>query len=159
MSQYLKQFFEYSHLPEHLQVVSKSFAILAEQIFLTLPDNPERTTALRKLLEAKDCAVRAVIFKSDEVREEESAAQADAQIKEANAEIRTASEIVAGSPYLNQEAQAGAVIDAAEAGGAEAAAEVKAPGHEQVQETTVAAPEPKAHDASRAPDKEGSLYA
>ena len=29
----------------------------------TLPSNPERTVALRKLLEAKDCAVRALLFK------------------------------------------------------------------------------------------------
>lgn len=29
-----------------------------------LPRDPERTVALRRLLEAKDCAVRAVIFKS-----------------------------------------------------------------------------------------------
>jgi hypothetical protein len=32
-------------------------------VFVTLPRNPERTTALRKLLEAKDCAVRASIYK------------------------------------------------------------------------------------------------
>jgi hypothetical protein len=43
------QFFGYSHLPESLQSI--------------LPRNPERTAALRKLLEAKDCAVRANIYK------------------------------------------------------------------------------------------------
>lgn len=57
------QFFKYDHLPEHLQAVSKPFAELADQIVNTLPSNPERTVALRKLLEAKDCAVRAVLFK------------------------------------------------------------------------------------------------
>ena len=57
------QFFEYSHLPEHLQVVSKPFGVLAHQIADTVPSNPERTVALRKLLEAKDCAVRALLFK------------------------------------------------------------------------------------------------
>lgn len=57
------QFFEYEHLPEHLQAVSLPFAELAHQIVNTLPSNPERTVALRKLLEAKDCAVRAVLFK------------------------------------------------------------------------------------------------
>lgn len=55
------QFFEYKHLPEHLQAVSKPFGELARQIVETLPSNPERTVALRKLLEAKDCAVRALI--------------------------------------------------------------------------------------------------
>ena len=57
------QFFKYDHLPEHLQAVSKPFADLANQIVNTLPSNLERTVALRKLLEAKDCAVRAVLFK------------------------------------------------------------------------------------------------
>jgi hypothetical protein len=59
----LMQFFKYDHLPEHLQAVSKPFGDLAQAIVDTLPQNPERTTALRKLLEAKDCAVRALIFK------------------------------------------------------------------------------------------------
>jgi hypothetical protein len=57
------QFFEYAHLPEHLQRVSSAFSILAHSIVAELPRNPERTVALRKLLEAKDCAVRAVLYK------------------------------------------------------------------------------------------------
>lgn len=60
---YLLQFFKYEHLPEHLQKASKPFGDLAQFIIDTTPDNPERTAALRKLLEAKDCAVRAAIFK------------------------------------------------------------------------------------------------
>lgn len=60
---YLLQFFKYSHLPEHLQDISKPFAELAKSICDCLPDNPERTTALRKLLESKDCAVRSYLFK------------------------------------------------------------------------------------------------
>lgn len=63
--EYLLQFFTYSHLPEHLQKISKPFGDLANQLVETLPRNPERTTALRKLLEAKDCAVRASIFKQE----------------------------------------------------------------------------------------------
>ena len=63
--QYLLQFFEYTHLPAHLQAVSKPFGELAQHIEKTLPNNPEKTTALRKLLEAKDCAVRALLFKDD----------------------------------------------------------------------------------------------
>lgn len=61
--EYLLQFFKYDHLPDHLQVISKPFGELAHNLVDNLPRNPERTTALRKLLEAKDCAVRALIFK------------------------------------------------------------------------------------------------
>lgn len=63
MHDYLLQFFAYEHLPEHLQVVSRPFSELANSIVTTLPANPERTVALRKLLEAKDCSVRALLFK------------------------------------------------------------------------------------------------
>ena len=59
----LLQFFNYSHLAGPLQDVSKQFHALAQQVEATLPNNPEKTVALRKLLEAKDCAVRALIFK------------------------------------------------------------------------------------------------
>lgn len=59
----LLQFFSFSHLPGHLQDVSRPFAEHAVRIVETLPSNPERTMALRKLLEAKDCAVRARISK------------------------------------------------------------------------------------------------
>ena len=57
------QFFEYAHLPAPLQAISKPFGELAQHVVATLPSNPERTVALRKLLEAKDCAVRAQLFK------------------------------------------------------------------------------------------------
>jgi len=63
MEEYLLQFFAYEHLPANLQVISKPFGELARNIVDTLPRNPERTVALRKLLEAKDCAVRAFLFK------------------------------------------------------------------------------------------------
>jgi len=58
----LLQFFAYDHLPAHLQAVSAPFGELADHIVKTLPRNPERTVALRKLLEAKDCAVRALLW-------------------------------------------------------------------------------------------------
>ena len=61
---YLLQFFEYRHLPEELQKVSKPYCELAHKMAKELPSNPEATTALRKLLESKDCAVRAKLFKS-----------------------------------------------------------------------------------------------
>lgn len=60
--EHIEQFFAYSHLPPHLQEVSKPFAGLAA-VVLTLPRNPERTVSLRKLLEAKDAAVRARLAK------------------------------------------------------------------------------------------------
>jgi hypothetical protein len=59
----LMQFFKYEHLPPHLQTVSKPFGDLAMEMDQILPGNPEKTTALRKLLEAKDCAVRALVYK------------------------------------------------------------------------------------------------
>jgi hypothetical protein len=61
---YLLQFFSYDHLPEHLQETSKMFHDLAQKIVSNSEANPEQTPSLRKLLEAKDCAVRAKIFKS-----------------------------------------------------------------------------------------------
>ena len=57
------QFFEYGHLPAMLQGVSKPFHDLAHDIAAHTARNPERTVALRKLLEAKDAAVRATIFR------------------------------------------------------------------------------------------------
>lgn len=54
------QFFSYDHLPQRLGEVSRPFADLAT-FLMTLPRNAERSVALRKLLEAKDAAVRARI--------------------------------------------------------------------------------------------------
>jgi hypothetical protein len=55
------RYFSYSHLPEHLAAVSRPFYNMAHSIATTIPRNPERTIALRKLLESKDAAVRAVL--------------------------------------------------------------------------------------------------
>ncbi len=55
------KFFSYAHLPEKLQAVSKPFGDLAQQVAERAPDNQETTIALRKLLEAKDAAVRATL--------------------------------------------------------------------------------------------------
>lgn len=57
------QFFEYAHLPPALQETSKPYCALAHHAVATQPRNPERTAGLRKILEAKDCAVRAVLYK------------------------------------------------------------------------------------------------
>ncbi len=56
------QFFAWAHLPENLQVVSRPFAALAALIVSLCPRNAERSVALRKLLEAKDAAVRAALM-------------------------------------------------------------------------------------------------
>lgn len=56
------QFFAYQHLPARLQEVSRPFVGLAFWMVENLPSNPEREVALRKLLEAKDAAVRARLF-------------------------------------------------------------------------------------------------
>ena len=60
--EHIEQFFAYAHLPPHLQDVSRPFCELAD-VILKLPRNPERTVALRKLLESKDAAVRAALAK------------------------------------------------------------------------------------------------
>lgn len=62
-SELILQFFAFAHLPPHLKNVSAAFAGMAGQLVLTLPRNPERTVALRKLLEAKDAVVRARLYK------------------------------------------------------------------------------------------------
>ena len=54
------KFFAFDHLPEHLQAVSRHFHNLAHRVTGMCPEGPERTVALRKLLESKDAAVRAV---------------------------------------------------------------------------------------------------
>lgn len=55
----MMKWFEFSHLPEHLKVVSSLFWDLACQLVAMTDPGPERTVALRKLLEAKDATVRA----------------------------------------------------------------------------------------------------
>lgn len=55
------QFFAYEHPPTHLQAISKDFHDLAVKTAERAPQNQETTIALRKLLEAKDAAVRAAL--------------------------------------------------------------------------------------------------
>lgn len=59
------QYFDYEHLPEHLKAVSKPLCDLANQFDDSLPDSPEKTVVLIKLLEAKDCFVRAALDHKD----------------------------------------------------------------------------------------------
>lgn len=55
------KFFNYEHLPEKLQVVSQPIGDLAREMNEKLPDGAEKSAGLRKLLEAKDCLVRAAL--------------------------------------------------------------------------------------------------
>lgn len=55
------KYFAFAHLPSHLQTVSKPLGELAQQLEDTLPDGPEKSAGMRKLLEAKDCFVRAAL--------------------------------------------------------------------------------------------------
>ena len=57
----IMKFFEYNHLPEHLQNVSSQLWTIADAMDHNLPNCAEKSAGLRKLLEAKDCLVRAAL--------------------------------------------------------------------------------------------------
>lgn len=59
---HFRPLFTFSHLPYDLAKVSEPFANLAESLLVELHDGPELSTALRKLVEAKDCAVRQAVI-------------------------------------------------------------------------------------------------
>lgn len=61
----IMRYFHYEHLPPHLQKISRPFCLLAVEMARKLPPGPETSTMLRKLLEAKDCAVRANVGPDD----------------------------------------------------------------------------------------------
>jgi hypothetical protein len=56
---HILNYFEYKHLPPHLQQVSKLYFMLAMTLDASIRESAEKSTMLRKLLESKDCAVRA----------------------------------------------------------------------------------------------------
>lgn len=62
----LLRFFEWTHLPAHLQGPSQQMQAAAAWADENLPDGPEKTAGLRKLLEAKDCFVRAALPEPEE---------------------------------------------------------------------------------------------
>lgn len=74
------QYFHYAHLPMQLQGVSMIFCHVAQEMITHLPCNAERSAGLRKLLEAKDCAVRANV-KPKVVREFDDGAPVEGEIK------------------------------------------------------------------------------
>ncbi|MEU8195217.1 hypothetical protein AB0C10_15700 [Microbispora amethystogenes] len=57
----IARFFAWDHLPPHLQAVSRPVGELAQHMLDTLPSSDELAAGLRKLLEAKDCLVRAAV--------------------------------------------------------------------------------------------------
>lgn len=61
MNNPIMKYFAYDHLPQHLQLVSKPIGEVAEQMDAMLPPGAETSAGLRKLLEAKDCLVRAAL--------------------------------------------------------------------------------------------------
>lgn len=59
MATNVDKFFAYEHLLPHLQEISKPIGELAKLMNEMLPDGPEKSAGMRKLLECKDCFVRA----------------------------------------------------------------------------------------------------
>ena len=57
----IMKYFEYKHLPEHLQKISAPLCEVAIEMNNTIENSAEKTAGLRKLLEAKDCLVRAAL--------------------------------------------------------------------------------------------------
>ena len=56
------QFFSIGHLTPDLQAVVRPFGDAARYLDENVPDNWQRKLAMQKLIEAKDCAVRAIIL-------------------------------------------------------------------------------------------------
>lgn len=64
------QFFDSAQLPEHLASVATKFENLKDDLLTDIAeDTPEVTAGFRKLLEAKDCFVRAAVAAKKQVGE------------------------------------------------------------------------------------------
>lgn len=57
----MMKWLSYEHLPPEVQEIVQTYHNVGMFICHTIPAGPERTVALRKLVESKDCAVRASI--------------------------------------------------------------------------------------------------
>lgn len=68
-NQEIEQYFDFSHLSPRLAEISEPFGRLADFLDNELPDGPEKSAGMRKLLEAKDCFVR-VRVSEDKARSE-----------------------------------------------------------------------------------------
>lgn len=53
------KYFNYKHLPENLQTISKLFHDLFHALDEEVPPNGQKSEGMQRLLEAKDCCVRA----------------------------------------------------------------------------------------------------
>lgn len=62
----LLKWLRHAHLPPVLQEVVSPIEALARQLDQTLSEGPEKTAGMRKLIEAKDCFVRARIEQDEE---------------------------------------------------------------------------------------------
>lgn len=65
------KFFEYAHLPPHLQQISAEFYDLAHYMNNAMSDSAEKSAGMRKLLEAKDCFVRAALIMQENMEKGE----------------------------------------------------------------------------------------
>lgn len=86
------KFFTYSHLPPELQAIAKPIAELAEQMESTLIDSAEKSAGMRKLLEAKDCFVRAALDDQGVRLALQEQANAELQAREKQAEEQESGE-------------------------------------------------------------------
>jgi len=62
----LLKWLRHDHLPPHLQAVVKPIDALAREMDGALAEGAEKTAGMRKLVEAKDCFVRARIEQDEE---------------------------------------------------------------------------------------------
>lgn len=113
----LLRYFTYAHLPQHLQPTSKIFADAAGALEDLLPAGPEKTTALRKLLESKDCAVRAMLDVEQPPRH--------------GARLESLDEVVVGQTYVYIGTSPSIDVVALSVGD-ESGVEVARPGHHSV---------------------------
>lgn len=63
--QHFEPLFNYQHLRPELQEISRPICELADLMVETIPDGPELSAGLRKLLEAKDCFVRSGLVRRE----------------------------------------------------------------------------------------------
>jgi hypothetical protein len=55
------RWFDFDHLNGHLRIVSQQIAAVAQNMVDDIPDDPQLVLGLQKLVEAKDCFVRAAL--------------------------------------------------------------------------------------------------
>lgn len=67
---FMRMLGSYDHLPPHLREISKQCYDTAVDVLNKVPDSPELGAGLGKLVEAKDCFVRARVLADDDLRDE-----------------------------------------------------------------------------------------